>query len=318
MGRLGVKGKRVLVTGATGILGGWLTQALAEQGAEIAVLLRDEVPNANFYRLGLDRKVSIVRGALEDYASVERALNEYEIEICFHLGAQAIVTVGNRSPLSTFESNIKGSWIVLEACRNSKLVKKLVFASSDKAYGDHEKLPYTEDMPLQGLHPYDVSKSCADLLAQSYFHTYKLPVVVVRCGNLYGGGDLNWNRIIPGTIRSVLQGERPVIRSDGKPLRDYLFVQDAVKAYLAAAGGEPGEAFNFGTETPTSVLDVVRQILKILKSDLTPDVRNEASNEIPKQWLSSEKARKKLGWKPEYNLERGLKETVSWYREFLR
>lgn len=304
----------VLVTGATGILGGWLTKALVDQGHRVACLVRDEVPEANFYRLGLDRKVSQVRGRLEHYEDVVRALNEYEVEVCYHLGAQAIVTVGNRNPLSTFESNIKGSWNVLEAARGHRPLKRLIFASSDKAYGDLDTLPYTEDMPLRGGHPYDASKSCADLLAQSYLKSFSLPVAIVRCGNLYGGGDLNQNRIIPGTIRSVLAGERPVIRSDGTPLRDYLYIQDAVSAYLAlGASGETG-AFNFGTETPTSVLDLVRQILVLMKSKLRPDVRNEASNEIAKQWLSCRKARERLGWKPKYDLKRGLAETIAWYK----
>ncbi|MBI2930697.1 MAG: NAD-dependent epimerase/dehydratase family protein [Planctomycetes bacterium] len=311
-------GRRVLVTGATGILGGWLTKALTDAGADPAILQRDHVPHSNFMRLGLDKRVSIVRGELESYRDVERALAEYEIEICFHLGAQAIVPVANRSPMSTFESNIKGSWNVLEAARHTKTLRRLVFASSDKAYGDLPTLPYTEDMPLRGSHPYDCSKSCADLLAQCYAATYRLPVTIVRCGNLYGGGDLNWNRIIPGTIRSILREERPIIRSDGTPLRDYLYVQDAVSAYLACGEKDgAGEAFNFGTETPTSVLDVVKTVLKIMRSDLKPDVRNEASNEIAKQWLSSAKAREKLGWKPAYDLDRGLRETCEWYREFL-
>ncbi|HEX7901185.1 MAG TPA: GDP-mannose 4,6-dehydratase [Planctomycetota bacterium] len=308
---------KILVTGATGILGGWLTKALVDRGDEVACLVRDEVPKANFYRLGLDKKVSVVRGALENYDDVLRALNEYEVEACYHLAAQPIVGVGNRQPLSTFEANIKGSWNVLEACRQHKPLKRLVFASSDKAYGDLETLPYTEDMPLKGLHPYDCSKSCADLLAQCYLKSYQLPVAVVRCGNLYGGGDLNWNRIIPGTIRSVLKGERPIIRSDGTPLRDYLYVQDAVSAYLALGASEETGAFNFGTETPTAVIDLVSLILKAMKSRLRPVLKNEASNEIAQQWLSSRKAREKLGWKPAYDLSRGIAETVAWYRKHL-
>lgn len=304
----------VLVTGATGILGGWLTQALVDQGHRVACLVRDQVPQANFYALGLDRKVAVVRGALENYDDVLRALNEYEVEACYHLGAQAIVTVGNRHPLSTFEANIKGSWNVLEAARNHRPLKRLVFASSDKAYGDLETLPYTEEMPLRGSHPYDASKSCADLLAQCYLKSYRVPVAIVRCGNLYGGGDLNFNRIIPGTIQSVLAGKRPVIRSDGTPLRDYLYVQDAVAAYLALGASEAVGPFNFGTETPTSVLDLVRQILILMKSKLRPDVRNEASNEIAQQWLSCKKAREKLEWKPRYDLKRGLTETIAWYK----
>jgi CDP-glucose 4,6-dehydratase len=308
----------VLVTGATGILGGWLTQALVRRGDTVACLVRDEVPGSNFHRLGLDRKVATVRGALECYEDVARAVNEYEVETVYHLGAQAIVTVGNRDPISTFESNIKGSWNVLEACRRHKLLKRLIFASSDKAYGDLDTLPYTEDMPLRGSHPYDASKSCADLLAQSYLTSYKLPVAIVRCGNLYGGGDLNFNRIIPGTIQSVLAGKRPVIRSDGKPLRDYLYVDDAVSAYLALGDSDKTGAFNFGTETPTSVVDLVRLTLKLMRSKLQPVVENRASNEIAQQWLSCEKARKDLGWKPRFDLAKGLAATIAWYRKSAR
>ncbi|HXX94104.1 MAG TPA: NAD-dependent epimerase/dehydratase family protein, partial [Planctomycetota bacterium] len=293
----------VLITGATGILGPWLTKALVEAGHRVVCLVRDQVPESNFYALGLERKVSIVPGALERYEDVARALNEYEVEACYHLGAQAIVTVGNRDPISTFETNIKGSWNVLEAARHHRPLRRLVFASSDKAYGDLDTLPYTEEMPLRGSHPYDASKSCADLLAQCYLQTYRLPVAIVRCGNLYGGGDLNFNRIIPGTIRSVLAGEPPVIRSDGTPLRDYLYIQDAVSAYLALGGSEETGAFNFGTETPTSVLDLVRQILIQMKSKLRPDVKNEATHEIARQWLSCRKAREVLGWKPKFDLK---------------
>ncbi len=308
---------KVLVTGATGILGGWLVKALLNEGHKVACLVRDEVPGSNFCRLGLDRRVSTVRGALENHADVARAFNEYAAEAAYHLGAQAIVTVGNRDPLSTFESNIRGSWNVLEAARRHRPLRRLVFASSDKAYGDLDTLPYTEDMPLRGLHPYDVSKTCADLLAQSYLATYKLPVAIVRCGNLYGGGDLNFDRIIPGTIRSVLEGEAPVIRSDGTPLRDYLYVKDAVSAYLALGKSEETGPFNFGTETPTSVSDLVRLILSLMKSKRKPRILNQASNEIDRQWLSCRKARERLKWRPKYDLRAGLVETIAWYRRNL-
>jgi CDP-glucose 4,6-dehydratase len=305
----------VLVTGATGILGGWLTKALVDQGHRVVCLVRDDVPHSNFHLLGLEKRVAGVRGCLENLDDVTRALNEYEVDVCYHLGAQAIVTVGNRHPISTFESNIKGSWNILEAARHHRPLRRLVFASSDKAYGDLETLPYTEDMPLRGLHPYDASKSCADLLAQCYLKTYRVPVAIVRCGNLYGGGDFNFNRIIPGTIRSVLEGKPPVIRSDGTPLRDYLYVQDAVSAYLALGSSEEVGAFNFGTETPTSVIDLVRQILTLMKSRLRPVIQNEASHEIARQWLSCKKAREKLAWKPNYDLKHGLTETIAWYRK---
>lgn len=309
---------KVLVTGATGILGSWLTKALVDRGHEVVCLVRDEVPRSNFVRLGLDRRVSTVRGALENYADVARAFNEYEVEVCYHLGAQAIVGVGNRDPLSTFESNIRGSWNVLEAARRHRPLRRLVFASSDKAYGDVDTLPYTEDMPLWGLNPYDSSKSCADLLAQCYLRTYRLPVAIARCGNLYGGGDLNFNRLVPGSILSVLRGRRPVIRSDGTPLRDYLYVKDAVSAYLALGESDETGPFNFGTETPTSVLDVVHRILKLMKSRLRPAILNDAPHEIARQWLSCSRARERLGWKPRYDLDRGLAETIAWYRRYFR
>jgi CDP-glucose 4,6-dehydratase len=308
-------GIKALVTGATGILGGWLTRALVKRGDQVACLVRDEIPESNFMKLGLDRKVATVRGALESYPDVGRALNEYEAEVVFHLAAQAIVTVGNRDPLSTFESNIKGSWNVLEACRRHKPLRRLVFASSDKAYGELKTLPYTEDMPLRGSHPYDASKSCADLLAQCYLKTYRLPVAIVRCGNLYGGGDLNFTRIIPGTIESVLKRKAPVIRSDGMPLRDYLYIDDAVSAYLTLADSEEVGAFNFGTETPTSVIELVRLILALMKSPLRPVVENKAPHEIAQQWLSCAKARERLGWKPKFDLRRGLAATIGWYRK---
>ena len=308
---------KVLVTGATGILGSWLTQAIVKQGDQVVCLVRDENPDSNFHALGLDRKVITVRGCLENYEDVARSFNEYEIEVAYHLGAQAIVTVGNRDPISTFESNIRGSWNVLEAARRHKPLKRLVFASSDKAYGDLETLPYTEDMPLRGSHPYDASKSCCDILAQSYITTYTLPVAIVRCGNLYGGGDTNFNRIIPGTIQSVLEGDAPIIRSDGSPLRDYLYVQDAVSAYLALGKSDETGGFNFGTETPTPVKELVQKILVLMRSKLRPVIKNEAFNEISKQWLSCEKARTRLKWKPKYDLKRGLTETIAWYRKHL-
>jgi len=309
---------KVLVTGATGILGSWLTKALVDRGDEVACLVRDEVPGSNFHLLGLPRRVATIRGVLENYADVVRAFNEYEVEVCYHLGAQAIVGVGNRNPLSTFESNIRGSWNVLEAARHHRGLRRLVFASSDKAYGDLDTLPYTEDMPLRGSNPYDASKSCADLLAQCYLRTYRLPVAIVRCGNLYGGGDFNFTRIIPGTILSVLRGRRPVIRSDGTPLRDYLYVKDAVSAYLALGDSEETGPFNFGTETPTSVLEVVRKILRQMGSRLRPAILDEAPHEIARQWLSCARARERLGWRPRYDLDRGLAETIAWYRRHLR
>lgn len=314
--------RNVLVTGATGILGSSLTAKLVEEGANVVCLIRDHVPKSNFYLMDLDKKTIIVHGALEDYFAVERAMNEYEIDTCFHLGAQAIVGTANRSPMSTFESNIKGSWIVLEAARNSRLLKRLVVASSDKAYGDQDKLPYTEEDPLQGSHPYDVSKSCVDLLARSYYITYGVPLAIARCGNFYGGGDLNFNRIVPGTIKAVIAGDNPVIRSDGKPLRDYFYVLDAVNAYLTLGenldrGEIRGEAFNFGTGKPVTVLELVKKIITLSgRESLKPIILNEAKNEIKAQYLSTEKARRMLKWAPKYTLEEGLKETIRWYTEY--
>jgi CDP-glucose 4,6-dehydratase len=316
-------GKRVLVTGASGFLGAWVVEELVKEGAEPTIIMRDFVPDSMLFESGAYKKANVVRGDFQEYLAVERAMNEYEIEAVFHLGAQAIVGAANRSPVATFQANIEGTWNVMEAARNSKLVKKVVFASSDKAYGDQETLPYTEEAPLQGRHPYDVSKSCADLIAQSYFYTYGLPVCVARCGNLYGPGDLNFNRIIPGTIQSVAHKERPVIRSDGTYIRDYFFVKDAARAYLALAeamdkSGISGQAFNFSTANKITVLELVQKILKEMKSDLKPVILNEAKGEIKNQYLSSEKAKKLLSWEATYSIEKGLGETIPWYVSFLK
>jgi CDP-glucose 4,6-dehydratase len=315
--------RRVFVTGATGLLGSWLAQDLVAAGAHVVALVRDHVPGSNFARLGLDRKVDVVRGALEDRDLLERVIGEYEVETVLHLGAQTIVGIANRNPVSTFEANIRGTWHVLEACRRSPLVRQIVVASSDKAYGDQPTLPYSETAPLEGRHPYDVSKSCADLIARTYFETYRSPVCVTRCGNFYGGGDLNWNRIVPGTIRSVLRGERPVIRSDGKFVRDYFYVKDGSRAVMhlvermAADRALLGEAFNFSNEIQVTVLELVRRILDVMGSKLEPDIRDEATHEIVHQYLSAEKARERLGWRPSWDLERGLGETIDWYRAYL-
>lgn len=295
---------------------------MCERGARVVGLVRDHVPASALVRSGLSQRIAIVHGALEDYAAVNRTLAEYEVETVFHLAAQAIVGVANRNPLSTFEANIRGTWHVLEACRQNPTVRRVVIASSDKAYGDHEELPYHEDMALQGRHPYDVSKSCADLIAATYHHTYQLPVAVTRCGNLFGGGDLNFNRIVPGTIRSALRNEAPVIRSDGTPLRDYIFVRDVVEAYILLAhalddASLHGQAFNFGTAEPCSVLGLTRKILELMgRDDLRPVVLNESKGEILHQYLSSRKARKLLGWEPAASLDAGLTETIAWYKEY--
>lgn len=314
--------KNVFITGCTGLLGSWLTKALVERGANVVGLIRDNVPRANFCRLGLDRVITAVRGEVENYFLLERTVNEYEIDTVFHLAAQTIVTIANRNPVATFETNIKGTWNLLEACRRNPTVKRIIVASSDKAYGEHEVLPYTEEAALKGSHPYDVSKSCADLVALAYGTTYQLPVCVTRCGNFYGGGDLNFNRVVPGTIRSVIFNERPVIRSDGTLIRDYIYILDAVEAYILLAEKMEklpiqGEAFNFSNEIQLTVLDMTKKILKLMgREDLEPIVLNEARNEIKHQYLSAEKAKKIMGWEPKYSLEKGLKETIDWYKEF--
>jgi CDP-glucose 4,6-dehydratase len=312
------------ITGATGLVGGWLVRRLIDAGADVVCLVRDEVPQSELTRSHLIDQIKVVRGDVIDQPLLERALGEYEIDTVIHLAAQTIVTIANRNPVSTFESNIRGTWSLLEACRRSPVVKQIVLASSDKAYGDQEDLPYGEESPLQGRHPYDVSKSCGDLIAQSYAITYDLPVAVTRCGNFYGGGDLNWNRIVPGTIRSVLRGERPVIRSDGNYVRDYFYVEDGAAAYmtlaehLAANPGLGGRAFNFSNETQVTVLELVNRILALMQSDLEAEVRNEASNEIRRQYLSAAKARQVLRWEPLFTLDEGLKRTIEWYRNLLR
>ncbi len=286
--------RRVFVTGCTGLVGAWTVRALLERGAHVVGLVRDRVPGSELVRSGLIERIDIVRGCVEDYTLLERALAEYEIQTVFHLAAQTIVGIANRCPLSTFETNIKGTWCLLEAVRRCGTAPHLVVASSDKAYGDQPILPYTEVAPLHGLHPYDVSKSCTDLLALTYHNTYGLPVCVTRCGNFYGGGDLNWNRIVPGTIRSIVRGQRPILRSDGTCIRDYFYVKDGAAAYLHLAEcmtSSPeviGHAFNFSTEIQVSVLDLTRLILDLMGSDLQPEVRCEARNEIKHQYLSAD------------------------------
>jgi CDP-glucose 4,6-dehydratase len=305
-------------------VGSWLVKALLAKKAEVVALVRDHTPQSEFFRSGDFRQTVLVQGELEDYDSIERAINEHEIDTVFHLGAQTIVGTALRSPLSTFESNIRGTYNLLEACRrHSSLVKSIVVASSDKAYGSSEVLPYTENMPLAGKHPYDVSKSCTDLISSAYFHTYNLPLVVVRCGNIYGGGDLNWSRIVPGTIRSFFMGEAPMIRSNGKFTRDYVFVEDVVDSYLLMAENVGksevrGESFNFGPNHPYSVLDIVNTLQVLMdRPDLTPKILNIAAAEIKDQSLSSEKVKKILGWSPRFTLEEGLKKTIFWYRAYL-
>lgn len=315
--------RRVLLTGASGMVGSWLVRELLARGAAVVALVRDTDPQSELFRSSDIQRIAVVDGQLEDFWTVERAINEREIDTVFHLGAQTIVGTAQRFPLPTFESNIRGTYNLLEACRiHQGLVRRIVIASSDKAYGEQSTLPYVETMDLQGRYPYEVSKSCADLIAQSYHHSYDLPVAIARCGNVYGGGDLNWSRIVPGTIRMLLQRERPVIRSDGTYVRDYTYVKDAALAYLVLAeklghAEVQGQAFNFSGESPISVLELVRVIQKLMDAtDLKPDVRNEVQGEIRHQYLSAARAHTALGWGATYTLDQGLRETIAWYRKF--
>ncbi len=317
------KWKNVFITGCTGFLGYWLTDYLLKEGATITGLVRDSVPQSSFFHYKLNERVSVVRGEVENFLLLERIINEYEIDTVFHLAAQPIVGTANRNSLATFETNIKGTWNILEACRRSHpLVKRIVVASSDKAYGVQEDLPYTEKAPLQGSHPYDVSKTCADLIASSFFTSYHLPVAITRCGNFYGGGDLNFNRLVCGTIRSVLHNKPVIIRSDGTPKRDYIYIQDAVSAYCTLAEKLEekslyGEAFNFSGGKPLSVMDMTNAILTLMgKKDHPVEILNQSSGEIKDQYLSIEKAQKTLQWTPHYSLEEGLRETIDWYHSF--
>jgi CDP-glucose 4,6-dehydratase len=329
LGRLNYwEGRRVFVTGATGVLGLNLVNRLIKLDADVVAFVRDWVPRARILGKWLpdSDKVTIVRGGLEDYDSIARTLAEYEIDCIFHLGAQTIVNVGNRSPLTTFKSNIEGTWNLLESARvlntYSEDIKCICVASSDKAYGTSKDLPYTEDMPLKGEHPYDVSKSCTDLIAQSYALTYQLPTCIARMGNIYGPGDLNFNRIVPGTIKSLIEGKKPVIRSDGKPIREYFFVEDAVDAYLVMAETiekrkVSGEAFNFSSGEKICVSDMVQRIISQYGSSLKPEILNVSKNEITDQYLSIEKAKKLLKWVPKYTVGEGLKLTIPWYKEMI-
>jgi len=313
----------VFVTGGTGLLGSWLVRSLIDLRALVVCLIRDWVPQSKLIISDDIREVVQVRGDVCDQALLERTLGEYEIQTVFHLAAQTIVGIANRNPVGTLETNIRGTWMLLEACSRSTTVEQIVVASSDKAYGDQANLPYDEATPLQGRFPYDVSKSCSDLICAMYAHSFGLPVCVTRCGNFYGGGDLNWNRIVPGTIRSVLQGKRPLIRSDGSSIRDYFYIEDAVLAYLLLAERmhDPKvvkEAFNFSNEIQVTVLEMIQRILRLMKrEDLQPKVLNTASNEIKHQYLSAEKARQVLGWRPSFSLEEGLSRTIEWYRKYL-
>ena len=317
--------KNIFVTGCTGLMGAWLTEALVALGANVVGLMRDKTADSHLSFSGTINHITLVRGELGDYPLMERIIAEYEIDTIFHLAAQTIVGVANRAPLSTFETNIRGTWILLEAARTNPTVKRIVLASSDQVYGSQATLPFHEGLPLNGLYPYDVSKVCADLIGRSYAQTYDLPVVVTRCANFYGGGDLNWSRIIPGTIRSVLQGERPIIRSDGRFLRDYMYVKDAVRGHLMAAEALSkdrniyGEAFNFGCEQPVSALDMVQRIIAHSPhKTIEPKILNTTQNEVPTKYLAAEKARVTLGWQPHFSLDEGLHETIDWYTQWFQ
>lgn len=310
------------ITGATGLVGGWLVRRLIDAGADVTCLVRDWVPQSELARTSSIEQVKIVRGDVRDQSTLERALGEYEINTVIHLAAQTIVTIANRNPVSTWETNVQGTWTLLEACRRTPTVQQIVMASSDKAYGESDQLPYDEETPLRGRHPYDASKSCSDIICQTYAATYGMPVVVTRCGNFYGGGDLNWNRIVPGTIRSVLRGQQPVIRSDGEYVRDYFYVEDGAAAYMLLAEELhrnrqlAGQAFNFSNETQATVKDIANKILVLMNSDLELDIRNEVTNEIRHQYLSAARARRELGWRPLFTLDEGLVKTIDWYRKF--
>lgn len=317
-------GRKVLVTGATGIVGSWLVRELVERSADVVALVLDVNPQTELYRSGTVNQVCVVNGRLEEFSTVERAIVGNAVDTVFHLGAQAIVDVARMAPLATLETNVRGTWNVLEVCRQQQdLVHRVVVASSDKAYGEQKDLPYTEDMSLQGTQPYEVSKSCADLVAQSYARTYALPVAVARCGNIYGGGDLNWSRIVPGTIRSLHRGQRPVLRSDGTYIRDYIYVKDVVRGYMAIAENLESpeiacESFNFSPESRVTVLEIVHEIRRLMGcEDIEPLILDNARGEIPNQYLSAEKAARLLGWKAKYTLPEGLRETIQWYRDFL-
>jgi CDP-glucose 4,6-dehydratase len=313
----------VLVTGASGFVGSWLVKALLEAGARIVALVNELDPGSELCRSRDLERVSVVYGTATDEAAIERALLAHEVDTVFHLGAQTQVGVGLSAPFLTLDANVRGTYTLLEVVRRHRVqVARVVVASSDKAYGPQSRLPYTEDAPLTGRSPYDASKSCMDLIAQSYHATYGLPILIARCANIYGGGDLNWNRLVPGTIRSFHAGARPVLRSDGRAVRDYLDVRDAVEAYLllADAASEPdqwGEAYNFSSEQPVCALDVVETIGRLMqRADLEPEVLGVAVNEIERQEVSAAKARSRLGWRPQHGWEDGLVVTIAWYRAY--
>jgi len=312
------------VAGGAGFLGSWVVHKLLLRGANVVCLVRERSLRSEIIGHDLLRRVRIVRGDIRDQAQLESILRDHSIATLFHLAAQAIVGVANTNPAATLDINIAGTVALLEACRRSSGVKQIIVASSDKAYGDAGEQAYNEDMPLRGKHPYDVSKACSDMIVRSYAATFELPAIVTRCGNFYGPGDLNWNRVVPGTIRSLCEGMRPVIRSDGKYVRDYIYVEDAANAHIMLAeklSDKPrlrGEAFNFSNETPVTVMELVEKIVALMGLHLIPEVRNETSNEIRHQMLSAAKARSEFGWRPRFTLDEGLRIAIAWYRENFR
>ena len=320
MAEMSWKGMNILVTGADGFIGSHIAKALVDKKANVTTVVRDVKKTSNLDVLNLRNKVNIIHGDLVNFHDCERTINEYDIQFVFHIAAQAIVGPANRSPLSTFESNIKGTWNILEACRLSKTVKGLIIASSDKAYGQQKKLPYTEESPLNGYYPYDASKACAEILARCYYMTYNLPLAITRNANTYGPADMNMSRIIPDVITTILRGEQPIIRSDGTPERDYMYIKDAVSAYLTLAENLHrkeviGQAFNFGTGKPISVIDLYNKIIKLMGKNTKPKILGEAKNEIDGQYLAIDKVKKILKWQPKYTIGQGLKETFEWYRQ---
>ncbi|MBV9124985.1 MAG: NAD-dependent epimerase/dehydratase family protein [Planctomycetes bacterium] len=318
------KNKTTFVTGATGFVGAHVARALVEQGARVVCLQRDAVRSNSLDIFDLRTRLTVIQGQLEDFALMERIINEYEVDAVFHLAAQALVGAANRSPISTFESNIRGTYSLLEACRRGDTIKRVVVASSDKAYGTHEKLPYTEDYSLNGLYPYDASKVCTDVLARSFAHTYGTPIVVTRFANIYGPGDMNMSRIIPGTIVSVLKGDDPIIRSDGTPKRDFMYVDDVARAYLMLGeriDDAKGDAFNFGSGSPVQMLDLVRRIISLAgeEGSVEPNIllKTKIAGEIDEQYLGADKAERVFGWRAEVDLDEGLKRSIAWYRDNL-
>lgn len=317
--------RTAFVTGATGMVGSALVRRLLDDGVAVVALVLDADPQSELFRSGTAAEATLISGALEDLPTLQRAIAVHEPDTVFHLGAQTLVGAARRAPVLTLEANVRGTWNMLEACRlHPDIVRSVVVASSDKAYGTSDSLPYTEDLTLGGDEPYEVSKAAADLIAQMYAHTYNVPVAIARCGNIYGPGDLNWSRIVPGTIRALLLHQQPVLRSDGTFLRDYLHVDDVVAAYRALAIAmnrgsiRAGEAFNFSDESPRSVLDIYTAVCAAVgHPDAAPDILGHAPGEIHDQWLSSAKARSALGWKAEVDLDDGLARTVAWYRAIL-